>query len=144
MAARTAAVYLNLVVILAFLVGQVRYQRLSYYCTMTHNAVGTSALGTGSVHLPCSCSCKAFQWLRSSRVGPQLAARGCIRIINRQKKIVSSFVDSVKVGIPFNANLCLVSLDNVGLRSDTYSFCPFFDGRPPPPDLAIVNRILRI
>ncbi len=143
MAARRVTVYLNLVVILAFLVGQVRYERSSYYCTMMHNTVSASAVGTSSRQLPCGCSCKASQRSRPL-VGRQLTARGCIRIIKLHKKVVSNYTDSGKIRLPFVLNVYLVSMDNGDLCPDTHSFYAFFDGRSPPPDFIIVNRILRI
>ena len=144
MAARRATVYLNMVIMLAFLVGQVRYECSSYYCTMMHSTVSNSAVGTSSVQLPCGCSCKASQRLRSPRVGQQLAARGCLRLIKRQKKVVSNYTDSVKNSVPLIASLYLVSLVDRGLRSDTHSFYAFIDSKPPPLDLTIVNLVLRI
>ena len=141
---RKGTVYLNLVVVLAFLVGQVQYSCSLYFCTMMNKRVTSSQTGSTSEPLPCCCPCNTAQGMSSSEHIQRIVASNCLRLIKSKKKVVSNFTSSGNSFRPIVGNMLSVSLDKSDLRSFTQGHLSIIDNKPPPLDLPIFNRILRI
>jgi len=137
--------YLNIFVLLTFLVGQVQYVYSIYFCTMEHKTVQRPTMET-------SCStdndgdlCEACQGVIPQQHGQQIIETNCIKVISVEKSMVDNFTSLQKyvqhfVSIAFIGN----QLDALTSQLSTINYEPLPLTDSPPLDLPTLNSNLRI
>jgi hypothetical protein len=134
--------YLNLLVLLTFLAGQVQFAYTTYYCTMKQMAVKTPAMSTTSMDSSTGDVCDQCQEVIPPLHGEQIADGSCIKVVTAEKSVVSSFNDSVKllshVAITFS------SVPTSSYQPSAVSYQLFRPTDSPPRDLPTFNSNLRI
>lgn len=137
--------YLNVFVLLAFMVGQVQYAYSSYFCTMK-NAGVSAATANMKMDAPKENSCDECA-VTVQRVSPtaQSLKSNCMERRVEQKMVVDNFTGSQEMVHHFVGNLFtfdnLAKIDN---RLFTLHHSLFTSTDPPPLDLPTVNSNLRI
>jgi hypothetical protein len=137
--------YLNLLVLLTFLVGQVQYAYSSYFCTMKNAGISAAAADM-KMDVPKENSCDECAVMPQS-VPPtgQSLKSNCMERRVEQKMVVDNFTGSQEVVHHFVGNLFtfdnLATIDN---RLFTLRHSLFTSTDSPPLDLPTVNSNLRI
>ncbi len=137
--------YLNILVLLTFLAGQVQFAYTSYFCTMEHKAVQKPALAMTASMDSDGDMCNECQSVIPQKQGQQLIGSNCIKVINLEKSTVSDFASSQKsiqhfVSVSSMAN----QLSVISSQLSPMSYEPSAGTDSPPLDLPTLNSNLRI
>ena len=136
------AKYLNLLVLLTFLVGHVQYAYASYFCTMKQAPVQSPAMTMTPPSNQTEDACTQCSDVIPPREGPQFVEGNCIKIVTAEKSVVSSFTDSVKLLNHFVTAYSFVPVLNYQPSAINYQL--FTHSNSPPLDLPILISNLRI
>jgi hypothetical protein len=134
--------YLNLFVLLTFLVGQVQYAYASYFCTMKQSPVESPVMMMASTSNQTADVCTQCSGVIPPQNGPQLIGGNCIKIVTSEKSVVSSFTDSVKLLSHFVTAFSFVPVSSYQPSAVSYQLFRHSDS--PPLDLPTLNSNLRI
>jgi hypothetical protein len=140
--------YLNIVVLLTFLAGQVQYAYTSYFCTMKQVKVSTpSTLACSSmakedpgVCVECSVDVKTA----SQQHVAQLVNRNCIKVITAEKSVISNFTEWAKTADHFTNLFYFLPEENDLRESFAGQMLALSRINSPPLDLPTLNSNLRI
>ncbi len=134
--------YLNLFVLLTFLVGQVQFAYASYFCTMKQAAVKSPVMEMASSANDQGDACAQCSGVIPPQNGLQLVEGNCIKVVTAEKSVVSSFTDSVKLLSHFVIAFSFVPPSSYQPPAVHYQL--FSRNSSPPLDLPILNSNLRI
>lgn len=136
--------YLNLVVLLTFLVGQIQFVYASYFCTMK-NAPMTLSSKLMSKDDSCCMACAECSNLTQMEQGRQTINGNCMQLRFEQKMVVDNFTDS------HNDIQHFVTVAIIGDQLSMTNFLAAADGcrlfnriDHPPVDIPTLNSNLRI
>ncbi len=137
--------YLNLLVLLTFLVGQVQYAYSVYFCTMLQAPVPAPTMKMSSAEVGWGNTCDHCSSATQTLEGEQLAQVDCVRLITSQKSTLGSFTESQKLiqhimSVSFVGNRLLALIEKP--LSTTCSLIPTTSS--PPSDISIFDSNLRI
>ncbi len=88
--------YLNLLVLVAFAVGQVQYGYVSYFCTMEQKAVQRPTMSMTSPNVSDNDMCDECQGIIPSQHGQQLLESSCMKVVSMEKRTVDNFAEWAK------------------------------------------------
>ncbi len=134
--------YLNLFVLLTFLVGQVQFAYVSYFCTMKQAPVKSAVMAMASSSNETDVVCTQCSGMIPPQNQQQLAEGNCIKVITAEKSVVSGFTDSVKLLSHFVTTFSFVPLSSYQPSAAQYQLSSL--NSSPPLDLPILNSNLRI
>ena len=136
--------YLNLFVLLTFLVGQVQFAYASYFCTMKQAPVKSPVMAMISPGNETEDVCAQCSGVILPQHGPQLVEGNCIKVVTAEKSVVSSFTDSVKllshIVIVFGS-IAAISGQHLAISN---RLSAINNADSPPLDLPTLNSNLRI
>lgn len=136
------AKYLNLFVLLTFLVGQVQFAYASYLCTMKHAPVKSPVMAMAAPSDETQDVCTQCSGVIPPQNGQQLVEGNCIKIVTAEKSVISSFTDSVKLLSHFVTSFNFVPASSSHLSTISYQLIRHSNS--PPLDLPTLNSNLRI
>ena len=136
------AKYLNLFVLLTFLVGQVQFAYASYFCTMKQAPVKSPVMAMTSPGNETEDACTQCSGVIPPHNEQQLVEGNCIKVVTAEKSVVSSFTDSVKLLSHFVIAFSFVPPSSYQPSAVHYQL--FSRNSSPPLDLPILNSNLRI
>ncbi|HQT92681.1 MAG TPA: hypothetical protein PL001_11720 [Candidatus Kryptobacter bacterium] len=136
--------YLNLLVLLTFLVGQVQYAYASYFCTMMQRPVEAPTMVMSSMTSSSDNICDECQGVIPPVHGQQLAQGNCVKLIAADKSTVDSFAEWTKYHAQFVSMFNFVNPQVTTQQSAPQGFVSQFSFIPPPLDLPTLNSNLRI
>lgn len=136
--------YLNLFVLLTFLVGQVQFAYVSYFCTMKQAPVKSAVMAMASSSNETDVVCTQCSGMIPPQNGLRLVAGNCIKVVTAEKSVVSSFTDSVKMLSHFVIVLGFIQAINGQHLAISNQLSAINNADPPPLDLPTLNSNLRI
>lgn len=136
--------YLNLLVLLTFLVGQVQFAYASYFCMMKQAPVKSPVMAMASSSNETDDVCTQCSGIIPPQNGLQLVAGNCIKVVTAEKSVVSSFTDSVKMLSHFVIVLGFIQAINGQHLAISNQLSATNNADPPPLDLPTLNSNLRI
>ncbi len=131
---------------LAFVVGQVQYAYVSYFCTMKQMPVSTPAMPmTSTTAEEAVGMCNECQAVNPFQERLQLLDANCVKVITAEKSVVSNFTDSQR-SIQHFLVVAVIGdqLSSIGYRPSVISYRLFTQVNSPPLDLPTLNSNLRI
>ena len=134
--------YLNLIVLLTFLVGQVQFAYASYFCTMKQAAVKSPVMAMTSPGNETEDVCAQCSGVIPPQNGLQLVEGNCVKVVTAEKSVVSSFTDSAKLISHFVVAFNFVPPSSYQLSAISHQLLSQSDS--PPLDLPTLNSNLRI
>lgn len=136
--------YLNLAVILAFLIAQVQYACSSYFCTMMQAYVSGPSTTVNSITHSCEDLCNCPQRTAPHQGGGEIVEGNCIKTLNLEKSVISSFTDPAKFCGDVIAAQGFIPTHICTQRFTSQVSIKFTKSGSPPLDLPILNSNLRI
>ncbi len=134
--------YLNLLVLLTFLVGQVQFAYASYFCTMKQAPVKSPVMAMAPPTNETEDVCTQCSGMVPPQNEQQLAEGNCIKVVTAEKSVVSGFTDSVKLLSHLVIAFSFVPPSSYQPSAVHYQL--FSRNSSPPLDLPILNSNLRI
>ncbi len=136
--------YLNLLVLLTFLVGQVQFAYASYFCTMKQAPVKSPVMAMASSSNETDDVCTQCSGVIPPQNRLQLVEGNCIKVVTAEKSVVSSFTDSVKMLSHFVIVFGFIPAMNGQHLAISNQLSAINNADPPPLDLPTLNSNLRI
>ncbi len=136
--------YLNLLVLLTFLVGQVQFAYASYFCTMKQAPVKSPVMAMASSSNETDDVCTQWSGVIPPQNRLQLVEGNCIKVVTAEKSVVSSFTDSVKMLSHFVIVFGFIPAMNGQHLAISNQLSAINNADPPPLDLPTLNSNLRI
>lgn len=136
--------YLNLFVLLAFLVGQVQYAYTFYFCTMKQMPVSAPSMATTSVADDADGICDECQGVIAQPHGLQLVEGNCVKVVTTEKSVVSNFTELAKFNSHIVTVFNFIQADGYAQQISRQSFILVFQANSPPLDIPTLNSNLRI
>ncbi|MCL5268618.1 MAG: hypothetical protein M1469_11030 [Bacteroidetes bacterium] len=136
--------YLNLAVLLAFIVGQVQYGCISHFCTMMQSPVSAPELSMNSEAYSCEGPCSCSRRITLRQYGLQLVENNCVKAVYSKKSVISSFTDSTKLLSHFVMVLGFMPTLYGHKSAIGDQLSAINNAASPPLDLPILNSNLRI
>jgi len=140
----TRTKYLNALVLLTFLVGQVQYAYSSYFCSMKQTPVKSPIMAMNSLTDNSNGICRECQSVIPSRLGQLMIGSNCIKVIKAEKSVVSNFTQWAKFNSRVDLAFDLMPAFSNRQSSGASGYKLFTPANSPPIDLPILNNNLRI
>lgn len=136
--------YLNLFVLLAFLVGQVQYVYTFYFCTMKQMPARTPTMTMNSTNAMSGDICDECQGVITAQHGQQSFKDNCIKVVTSEKSVISNFTEWAKFSSHIVTAFNFIQPDSYAQQFSRQSFILVFQANSPPLDLPTLNSNLRI
>ena len=136
--------YLNLFVLLTFMVGQVQFAYASYFCTMKQAPVKSPVMAMTSPGNETDDVCTQCSGVIPPQNGLQLVEGNCIKVVTAEKSVLGSFTVSIKLLNHFVTVLGFIPTFSVQQSPIINRLSAVSESDSPPLDLPTLNSNLRI